>query len=244
MRALLIPLFLLSLNIQAEILSPISTDRPDTTESVDAVETGHYQFELNLTDYQRERGLDSFGLLGVNAKFGLDNNSDLQLVFNTWSTSEDASGEFSSADFTDWGLRFKQEILSSKSFSLSVLPYYIFAGSSDRGFAGISIPWETPLSDNYDLKGMSQFGEAIPDDQRLFQFLQTIEVTKLLTENLAGFTELIYILPDTDNSEELYFNYGLAYLLDDYTQLDFAIAHGLNSHSKDLKFITGLSFKR
>ena len=52
----------------ADDLRPLSTDRPDTTESAYTVDAGHFQFEMEMAAFTRDGG-DLTPFLGLSTKF-------------------------------------------------------------------------------------------------------------------------------------------------------------------------------
>jgi hypothetical protein len=65
-----------------ELMRPLSTDRPDVTESPYTVDAGHFQVELSFFEYARDAGgnVDEWDVLPFNVKAGLTNNVDLELL--------------------------------------------------------------------------------------------------------------------------------------------------------------------
>ena len=68
----------------------LSTDRPDQTESPYTVDAGHWQFEFDFANYTYD---DEAGVLTrtlnvapVNVKLGLTHDTDIQFVFDSYST--------------------------------------------------------------------------------------------------------------------------------------------------------------
>jgi len=97
--------FLLPSITSADGLRPLSTDRPDTTESPHTVDCGHFQFEMEVANWERDGGNSTFNFAEINAKIGLARNTDLQFVLPAF------SHEKSGADgFGDMELRLKQNL--------------------------------------------------------------------------------------------------------------------------------------
>ncbi len=61
-------------------LRPLRTDRPDTTESPYTLDAGHFQFEMEIANWTRDRHERGYSLGELNSKVGLDPVNDLQLV--------------------------------------------------------------------------------------------------------------------------------------------------------------------
>ena len=68
----------------------MSTDRPDTTESPITVPVGHFQIEASFFDYSCDAGNEAWAFGLMNLKAGLSHNTDLQLVFDTWTEQRGA----------------------------------------------------------------------------------------------------------------------------------------------------------
>lgn len=77
-----------------ELMRDMSTDRPDKTESPYTVDAGHFQFEMDLVSYTRDKeksggvttSLDAWAVAPINLKVGLCNQVDLQVVIETWNS--------------------------------------------------------------------------------------------------------------------------------------------------------------
>ncbi len=80
----------------AQELRELTTDRPDQTESPSSVDKGHFQVEMDFftmsSDRTREAGRDlrttSYGVMPVNFKYGLTDNSDIQVIFDSYQHSQ------------------------------------------------------------------------------------------------------------------------------------------------------------
>jgi hypothetical protein len=79
-----------------ESMRPLSTDRPDQTESAYTVDAGHFQIELDFLHYTYDRDgsgggevrTRAFSVAPFNLKVGLLNNVDLQLVVDPYVRSK------------------------------------------------------------------------------------------------------------------------------------------------------------
>ncbi|MEY2560836.1 MAG: hypothetical protein QOG51_1251, partial [Verrucomicrobiota bacterium] len=74
------------------LLRDLATDRPDKTENPYTVDAGHFQIELDLLGYTYDRGADqtvhTLDVAPFNLKVGLFNNSDLQLIVETFTVQK------------------------------------------------------------------------------------------------------------------------------------------------------------
>jgi hypothetical protein len=76
----------------SEFMREMNTDRPDKTESPYTVDAGHFQVEMDLVSYTRDRGTsgggdtrtEAFAVAPVNLKIGLLNNVDFQFVLESY----------------------------------------------------------------------------------------------------------------------------------------------------------------
>src|SRR5687768_14800587 len=72
----------------------MSTDRPDQTESAYTVDAGHFQLELDVVGltYDRRNNdrttVREWSVMPFNFKVGLNNRSDLQLMFDPYIHSD------------------------------------------------------------------------------------------------------------------------------------------------------------
>ena len=69
-------------------LRDLEADRPDATESPRTVDAGHFQVEMSLLGYSRDRSggmrSESWTWAETNIKYGLNDSMDLQLVFSPY----------------------------------------------------------------------------------------------------------------------------------------------------------------
>src|SRR2546429_9195160 len=73
-----------------------NTDRPDVTESPYTLDAGHFQLEMSLVEYTRDRShgqtFEQFNVAPTNLKLGVLNNLDLQFVFEPYVHQTHADG--------------------------------------------------------------------------------------------------------------------------------------------------------
>ncbi|MEL6908213.1 MAG: transporter, partial [Planctomycetota bacterium] len=95
--------------VPKEELRDLSADRPDTTESAITVDAGHVQLEISIGDWSRERRDDAVALFQSNVKLGLDDKTDIQVVFDTWVLEDSAAGD-DDEGFGDVQIRLKRNL--------------------------------------------------------------------------------------------------------------------------------------
>jgi len=237
-----------TLSAQGEILRPLSTDRPDTTESPYTVDAGHFQFEMEIAAITRDGGQSSYGLGELNAKFGLDASTDVQFVLPLYNhISGGAEG------FGDFQTRVKRNLWGNDGgeTALAVMPFIQLPTgadgiSSDEMEGGIIVPfgfggaggWSHGVQAEVDVVA-DEFG-----DGHHFAFLASATAARSLTEKLGMFLEVVAVYSEgSEASSEHYFNSGLTYGVTETLQLDGGVRLGLSNDSEDFTPFVGISAK-
>jgi hypothetical protein len=238
----------LSAPLAAEGLRPLSTDRPDTTESPYSVDAGHFQFEMEAVAWTRDGDDDSVSLGELNAKYGLNTCTDLQVVIPFY-THEDSGAE----GFGDIEVRLKRNLWGNDegSTALAVMPYLkLPTANSDLGNGklegGIIVPFSFDGPGEWSCAVMTQLDFAEDGDGSGYHAvsLNSATASHAITDDMAAFFELVGIFSaDSDDHTEAYFNTGCTYALDDTTQLDGGVRLGLTDASADVTPFLGLSKK-
>jgi hypothetical protein len=139
----------------------LTTDRPDTTEAALTVPRGLWQVESTLFGYSRDDvgGLrtETFTWGSMNVKYGISENTDLQLIYDLWTRERTRGGtlRLENESFSDVTLRLKHNIHGNNEASgvaWAFMPY-------------VKVPTSTALS-NREWEGglIVPFGmEVIPD---------------------------------------------------------------------------------
>ena len=119
-----------------DLMRPLSTDRPDATESPYTVDAGHLQLEADVVAYLRDVGRDDGAHLRgwafpiTNLKLGLTNGIDAQLVVETfrWEENTDAGSEATVDGFGDLVLRGKFNLWGNDEgpTAFALLPFVKF----------------------------------------------------------------------------------------------------------------------
>ncbi|MEM9382990.1 MAG: transporter [Planctomycetota bacterium] len=173
-----------------------SADRPDVTESPITVDAGHFQFEVGLADWSRERQDDSLALLQVNAKVGLTPSTDLQVVLNALSIEDDGGGSRNEGlGPTLVRLKWNQWGNDGGTTALAVMPFVLIPSGGDVGGeewgGGLIVPFATSLSDRVGLGLQAEFDvlyDQGAEEHRGF-FLHTASLGYELTERWGAFVE-------------------------------------------------------
>ena len=113
-------------------LRPLSTDRPDVTESPNTVDAGHFQLEAELARVSDDEDLRTYGFGHTNLKVGLAHFWDFQLVVESLVGLEVDDGY-------DWGfgdvtLRTKLNLFEAEN---KVRTGMVIGAGKPEGFRGM-----------------------------------------------------------------------------------------------------------
>lgn len=102
---------------------PMSSDRPDVTESPITVDAGAMQAEMSFVDVITADGDRTVKAMATNYKFGITNNMDLQVVFDPYVSAQ--NGPLDSDGFGLTQLRWKINLWDNDDggSALGVLPF-------------------------------------------------------------------------------------------------------------------------
>ncbi len=239
--------FLLVPVCHAAELRPLSTDRPDITESPYTVDAGHFQFEMEIANFSRGSGENGFSLGELNSKIGIDSSNDLQLVLPLYEHI-DNGGE----GFGDIQIRLKHNIWGNDSgdTALAIMPFVKLptaSGNLGNGQfeGGIIVPFALsgPGDWGFGIQGEADL-EADDAGDLHFAFLSSATASHPITENTGFFVELVSIVyTDSRYQWEAYFNSGATWAIAPLLQLDGGIRIGLTDESRDFMPFLGLSTK-
>ncbi len=240
---------LFTLSAQAdEAVREMSTDRPDITESPYSVAPGFFQVEMSFYDYQRDHSgsarseTQTFGQ--VNLKYGIGENTDLQLVFDSYTRADDANG------FGDLTVRLKQNLWGNDKggTAFALMPYLTVptytAASQDAWSGGLVAPFAYSLSERVNLGVQAQL-ELSPDEDRSGHHLDALvsgTIGYSMTDQLGGFAELVGIFSEEESTVVL-FDIGFTCAVSDHLSLDAGARIGLNRAAPDLGLFSGMSFR-
>jgi len=229
-----------------ELMRELSPDRPDATESPITVDAGHFAMEVSLFDWRRDGGDDTYTLMATNLKFGLTNNTGLQLVFDSyaWEDRESSNG---AEGFGDIQLRLKYNLWGNDGgdTALALFPFVKIptgtALSNDEWEGGLIIPFSTQLTERVGLGLMAEFDVVYDDVSRdhEFEFLHSAVLGIDLTERLGTFIEYIGITGNTPY--QAYCAGGFTFTVNDDLVLDCGAQVGLNGAAEDLGVFAGFT---
>ena len=241
---------------------PLITDRPDFTESTEAVPAGHLQLETGYTfTYDREskdrvRDHTAPELL---LRIGVVEDFELRIGWDGYSWTDNRfQGETRGGrrvirdDWTQGGrdlsLGFKYKFVEQDG----LIPHLgvIGAITVPSGSAGVSsgdvepeivLLWAYDITDSFAVAGNVGFAAPTDDGDRFFQASASLSAAVALSEKVGAYVEYFGFYPNAEHSDAAHtINGGLTYLINNNFQIDWRIGAGLNEEADD--FFTGVGF--
>ncbi|MGQ0613327.1 MAG: transporter [Planctomycetaceae bacterium] len=245
------------------LLRPMSTDRPDATESPYTVDAGRAQIELEVVSYLTDRRnpersatrVRELSLLGTNVKVGVSDGVDVQLLLLPHAlvrTDDLATGAtMESQGFGDVGLRVKINFWGNDGgeTALAALPFVTFPtaegglGSGDLE-GGVAFPLAVALGGEFGLGAMLQFAAVrdAADAAYVLEFVHTTTVSRAIAGDLSGFLEIAGALTTESGSRwEATLNFGLTYAATEDLLFDIGANLGLTRAAPDVRLFFGVS---
>lgn len=232
-----------------ELLRPLSPDRPNATESPQTVDAGRLQFEVSFGDWSRERRDDTVIGLQTIAKVGLTGDSDLQLIFDAFTTTDNAAGGDEDG-FGDVIVRYKKNLWGNDGESdsaLALLPFVkIPTGtdlSNDEVEGGFAVPYSTSLTDTIGLGLMGQVNASYDgaDDEHDLGFLHTAALGFSHGGGTSTYVE--YAGFAIDDVYDASLNAGALYQPSRDLMFDAGVRLGVTDDASDLGVFVGFTYR-
>lgn len=244
--------------VPKELMREMNTDRPDTTESPITVDAGHFQVEASFFDYNRDKTggvkTEAWTFGEVNLKAGLFDRTDIQFVFDTYTTAKTTGGGASSTanGMSDLTIRLKQNLwgVESDSKTAFALMPWISAPtgsdglSADKYQGGLIAPLSIAVSDTVGLGTMIQ-ADVLWDGVKYYvEWTHSLTCGVKLTEDLGLYVEYVGRHDSgTASNYRASGNTGVTYALNANLILDAGVRIGLNSRADDFGAFTGISYR-
>ena len=235
-------------SVRAEELRPLSTDRPDTTESPYTVDAGHFQFEMEIAAWAKDGRERELTLGELNAKIGLDAATDLQVVLPFY-TQVRNGGE----GFGDIEIRLKRNLWGNDegSTALAVMPFIKLPTAhgdlgNDEFEGGLIVPLAFEGPAGWSCAVMAEGDIEADEDGSGHHFTAVTSATTSheVTENTGVFFELVSVLSAESGADwEAYFNTGMTWAVTPTWQVDGGVRLGLTDASTDFTPFLGVSTK-
>jgi len=234
------------------LMRPMSTDRPDTTESPYTVDAGHVQLEMSIAEFAREDDgprTDTLTIAPMNLKVGLLNNADLQFGFAP-AEREDGDGSGATPGPSDLGVRLKWNLWGNDGgpTALALMPFVALPTdgfSSGHVEGGLIVPLAVQLTDAAALGLMGEVDFVFDEDrgEHVLEFLHTATIGFAIVGPLGGFVEYAGTLAESGSGYRASANAGLTYGLGPNLILDAGLNAGLTRAADDIVVFAGVSVR-
>ena len=247
---------------RAELTEPLVTDRPDFTESTDAVPRGHLQLESGYTfTYDREEQdrvhdhtapelllrispLDNFELrLGwagyswTQSQFEGRTRADRRVTREEWEQGAN-----------DLSLGFKVKLVEQQGWRphFGVIGQISVPSGSPSLSSGdvdpeVKLLWAYDLGERVALSGNVNLAVPTEDSHRFVQTAASLSLGVSLTEWLGTYVEYFGFYPNAHSTDAAhYLNGGFTFPIHRDFQIDLRAGAGLNEEADD--FFTGVGF--
>lgn len=222
----------------------MAADRPDKTESPITVDKGRFQFETDFVSYTKQGASSELLFANVNAKYGVTNWMDLQVVFSPARRTALSAGELQSSKWgiSDLTLRSKFNVFGNDEGerALGLIGYVTLptAAESEKVSGGLSVPFAFSLG-SFDVGVMAQLemGET-------FDLSTMATCGHALIGDLSGYVEFFNTLPSFKTTGWIATaDIGLTYGLTEDFQLDANAHFGLTDAADDLFLFSGFTWR-
>lgn len=249
----------------APLTEPLVTDRPDFTESTDAVPWGHAQLEIGYTftyDREGDERTRDHSFPETLLRIGLVEDIELRLgwsgvtMHETLAEVEGPRGRRFGKTERDTGnddlsVGFKFKLLEQDG----LVPHFgvITAISLPTGNATstsgdvdpeVVLLWAYDVTDSFSVAGNILLAVPTSEKGRFFQSGASLTGAVALTDKLGAYVEYFGLYPsDREQDAEHTVNGGFTYLITDNLQLDVLAGFGLNEQAPDFFAGAGISIR-
>jgi hypothetical protein len=247
------------------LTEPLVTDRPDFTESTDAVPRGHFQFEMGYTftyDRERKERVRDHTAPELLLRIGLFDDFELRFGWDGYSYSHERfetetrrGRPVMREDWTQGGndlsLGFKYKFFEQDGFR----PHFgvIGAITVPSGSAGVSsgdvdpelvLLWAYDVNDRLAIAGNVGVAGPTGPEGRFFQASASLSGAVAITDRLGTYVEYFGFYPNSEGTDAAHsLNGGFTYLINDNLQIDVRAGFGLNEEADDFFSGIGLAWR-
>jgi hypothetical protein len=240
-----------------EFLRPMSTDRPDKTESPYTVDAGHWQIEADLVSFGIDRrNADDERGFGINAgnvnlKLGLLNSVDLQLVVENYVYEQVSAGGATTrkSGFGDLTTRLKVNFWGNDGgpSAFGMMPFVKFptntGGLGNKQVeGGVIFPLAVELPYGWRMGVMTEVDFVFREDGGYGpDFINSITFSHTIVGDLSGYGEFFSQI--TEDELIITLDAGLTYALTEDIQLDCGCNFGVTEGAEDFNPFAGVSMR-
>lgn len=243
-------------------IGALITDRPDFTESTEAVPNGMIQIEAGYTFTYDDPGdgatrTQDHSMPEILLRVGLATNVELRLGWEGYSFTRDKFDDEKRTEF-DWsqgaadtsvGVKvklFEQEgwrphfgIIGELS-----MPSGSTSASSGDVDPAIKLLWAYDIDDRLSIAGNMNIGVPTENGNRFVQAASSVSAAFAVTDELGTYIEYFGAYPASDGEDGAHtINGGFTYLLSPDLQLDIRAGAGLNEEADDFFVGAGFSWR-
>lgn len=240
-----------------ELLRPLSTDRPDATESPITVDAGRVQVEMSVAQYTRDRHhpghadlhVSEWNVAPVNVRLGFTHNTEVQIVVDNYLHIEERSAGMRER-WSGWGdvtLRLKRNLAGNDGgeTAVALMPFIKLPTNSggvgnNRVEGGLIVPATVTIGGR-GFGVMTEVDIVHDGESHSAQWLNTVATGFDVNDKLGGFIELASLTGG--GSHALTFNTGLTLAVHDNLQLDAGLNVGITRAAPDVAVFAGVSVR-
>jgi Putative MetA-pathway of phenol degradation len=238
--------------VPAPLTEPLVTDRPDFTESTDAVPRGHFQIEAGYT-YSHDStagGTGSHTAGEVLLRIGLLNDVELRIEWPNFERLAVAGA--STTGLSDIGIGFKYKLVEQRGMR----PHFGVIGqiraptgsasfSSEGVDPAVKLLWAYDVTERVSIAGNVNLESVTESSNRVFQMSASGSIGLAVTEEFGAYVEYFGFYPVDQGADTTHFvNTGLTYLITNNFQLDARVGVGLNGRAEDVFVGFGFSWRK
>jgi hypothetical protein len=241
----------LALQIQAQTCganaqSPISTDRPQITNSSVVVPCGSLQFENGFQETGNS-GQRSFDFPETSVRLGIAGKTELRLAAPDYFYNDDTSTGFANG-FGDLSVGFKQQLGPTRGgFDVSLIPSVSLPTGenliSSHGYdPTVQLPWSRSLTKNWTAAGMFSLMWPTEAGRRNLTGQSSVYFDRQLRQTWDAYAEYSGVFPQRGGPQHV-IDFGTAYKPSPHQQLDFHCNFGLSAATPDHSIGFGYSVR-
>jgi len=247
--------------VPADLMRPMSTDRPDQIESAYTVDAGHVQLEMDFFNCTTDHGggvrRRAWSVAPLNIKAGVLDSMDLQIVFEPYLHEREVDGRMGAARTVDGAgdLTFRMKVNlwgnDGGPTALAVMPF-VTVPTAARGLGvngvegGLIFPMAVSLGKEWGLNLMTEL-DLINDDAgggHHVDFVNAVGLSHDFTERFGAYVECFTVLSSAGrNRWQAQVDFGFTFAVSDNLQLDAGMNIGVTRSAPDLQPFAGISLR-